>query len=209
MWSGLCRRGLVTMNWSWPRWLTRWDPRAVRMLAVLALLALPLVPLLSGCGQSEEAKGTFRADLRAYYGAPPVIPHPVEALGRGNCRACHEQGLIYQGQVAVARPHPYVGECRQCHVEQLPVEPKVENSFVGLAEPEPIPPAYPGAPPPIPHDTRMRHNCNACHGPRGHPELRAPHPRHWTNCTQCHVSQEPATEPLVQNDFAALWEATR
>ncbi len=199
------------MKRSWLEWLHKRDPRATRMLAVVAVIAVAVAMVMVGCGQSgqEEVTGRFRADLRAYYGAPPVIPHPVEALGRGNCRACHEQGLIYQGQVAVARPHPYVGECRQCHVEQLPVEPKVKNSFVGLAEPERLPRAYPGAPPLIPHETRMRANCTACHGPRGHPELRTPHPRHWTECMQCHVRPEPGVEPPVVNNFATLWEATR
>ncbi len=178
--------------------------------AVVGLVGVLLTAWGAGCGsRSEETSGRFRADLRAYYGAPPVIPHLVEELGRGNCRSCHEQGLIYGGQVAVARPHPYVGECRQCHVEQRPdAKPPVKNTFVGLGEPERIPPAYPGAPPPIPHYTRMRSECLNCHGPRGHPELRTPHPR-WTNCTQCHVPQEREVTPPVENRFAAIWEEIR
>jgi len=198
------------MSGAWFEWAKRRDRRAVRMLVVLGLVATAGGWLLGGCGSGDaEQLGRFRADLRAYYGAPPVIPHPVEALGRGNCRACHEQGLIYQGQVAVARPHRYVGECRQCHVEQLDVEPPVGNGFIGLAEPARLPRAFAGAPPLIPHETRMRANCNTCHGPRGHPELRTPHPKHWTNCTQCHVAVQPEAEPPIGNRFATVAEGAR
>jgi len=34
-----------------------------------------------------------RAMLRAYNGAPPVIPHAVNQMSADNCMMCHEEGL--------------------------------------------------------------------------------------------------------------------
>ncbi|NJD67130.1 MAG: hypothetical protein C3F12_14225 [Candidatus Methylomirabilota bacterium] len=51
---------------------------------------------------------------RAYEGAPPLIPHDVEAR-KGVCLACHEFGVV--GAPIV--PHPTRNHfCLQCHVGQ-------------------------------------------------------------------------------------------
>ncbi|MCA9419566.1 MAG: nitrate reductase cytochrome c-type subunit [Nitrospira sp.] len=61
---------------------------------------------------------------RAYVGAPPLIPHDVEAR-KGICLACHGTG---EGGAPLA-PHPTRSHfCLQCHVGQdLTVEPFVKE----------------------------------------------------------------------------------
>src|SRR6186713_1612793 len=59
---------------------------------------------------------------RAYPGAPPVIPHPVDerqAFGKA-CLACHgEGGWVPRFEAyAPVTPHPEMASCRQCHVPQ-------------------------------------------------------------------------------------------
>ncbi len=66
---------------------------------------------------------------RAYEGAPPLIPHEVEAR-KGMCLDCHGTGL----DGAPLTPHPTRAHyCLQCHVGQdLTVEPFVmEKARVG------------------------------------------------------------------------------
>ncbi len=57
---------------------------------------------------------------RAYQGAPPLIPHDVEAR-KGVCLACHATGI---GGASIV-PHPSRNHfCLQCHVGQdLSVKP--------------------------------------------------------------------------------------
>ena len=51
---------------------------------------------------------------RAYQGAPPLVPHDVEAR-KGLCQECHASG----DQGAPITPHPTRTHfCVQCHVEQ-------------------------------------------------------------------------------------------
>ncbi len=140
-----------------------------------------------------------REQLRAYNGAPPVIPHPIEQRNAANCLACHETGFAAGGRVAKPLPHPAYPNCTQCHVEaestRFPVasrNPLTESNFNGVPAPTGGRRAWEGAPPTIPHATWMRQNCNACHGVLGDPGLRTSHP--WrNNCTQCH-------SPSASND---------
>jgi cytochrome c-type protein NapB len=132
-----------------------------------------------------------RAKNRAYDGAPPIIPHPVEAQSAASCLACHGEGLKIGERIASKISHAHLTNCTQCHVEQsrsgLPwaVEPPV-NDFVGVYRAGPGERANPGAPPTIPHHTWMRENCASCHGLVTRPGIRTTHP--WlTNCTQCHA----------------------
>ena len=134
-----------------------------------------------------------RETLRAYNGAPPVIPHPIEQRTAASCLACHGEGFAVEGLVAAPLPHPAYPNCTQCHVEaasdrfpQAAKQPIAARSFVGVPAPTGGLRAWPGAPPTIPHSTWMRQNCNACHGVLGDPGLRTTHP--WrNNCTQCHA----------------------
>lgn len=138
--------------------------------------------------RTEEMKLAALADRarnRAHDGAPPTIPHPVEAQSSASCLACHGEGLKVGDRIASRISHASMTNCTQCHVEQAPVP--VENSFVGVYRAGPGDRASPGAPPTIPHHTWMRENCASCHGLVTRPGTRTTHP--WlTNCTQCHVA---------------------
>lgn len=144
--------------------------------------------------RTEEMKQAALADRarnRAYDGAPPAIPHPVEARSAAACLACHGEGLKVGDRIASKISHAHLSNCTQCHVEQSPAgppapQPPAENEFVGVFRAGPGERASPGAPPTIPHHTWMRENCASCHGPVSRPGTRTTHP--WlTNCTQCHA----------------------
>jgi nitrate reductase cytochrome c-type subunit len=81
----------------------RW---ASGLLAVLVLL------FAAAAAQSAQPQSTRLP--RAYQGAPPLIPHDVEAR-KGACLTCHESGLADAPIV----PHPTRSfSCLQCHVGQ-------------------------------------------------------------------------------------------
>jgi cytochrome c-type protein NapB len=136
-----------------------------------------------------------RASLRAYEGAPPVIPHAIAHLNVQTCRACHAQGLRAGDKVARMASHTYMPNCTQCHVEaaapMLGNDGGPANSFVGLrSSGYGGTRAWAGAPPVMPHTTFMRTNCVSCHGEHGYDGWRPDHLSR-TNCVQCHA---PAAE---------------
>jgi cytochrome c-type protein NapB len=128
---------------------------------------------------------------RAYPGAPPTIPHPVDAGGPAEraCLACHVDGgwvPRFQAYAPVV-PHPDLASCRQCHVRPAGPEPFRPTTWETVAPPSIGRAAMPGSPPPIPHGLEMRENCVACHaGPAAVVEIRTTHPERM-NCRQCHV----------------------
>jgi cytochrome c-type protein NapB len=125
-----------------------------------------------------------RARNRAYDGAPPTIPHPIDQQTVASCLACHGEGIKVGERVASKISHPHLSNCTQCHVEQSPIA--VDNGFVGIYRAGPGDRANPGAPPTIPHHTFMRNDCLSCHGLITRPGTRTTHP--WlTNCQQCHA----------------------
>ncbi len=132
-----------------------------------------------------------RAERRAFNGAPPVIPHPIDQRSPASCLACHADGLVVGDRVAPKVPHERFESCTQCHVESrsAPFEPELlaENSFDGIAAPLEGSRAYAGAPPVLPHTTWMRDDCRSCHGPLGLPGMRCSHPERLS-CRQCHAS---------------------
>lgn len=136
-----------------------------------------------------------RASLRAYEGAPPVIPHAIADLNVQTCRACHAQGLQAGDKVARMASHTYLVNCTQCHVEaagaMLGTDAVPANSFVGFrTSGYGGTRAWAGAPPVMPHTTFMRTNCVSCHGEHGYDGWRPDHLSR-TNCAQCHA---PAAE---------------
>jgi len=143
-----------------------------------------------------------RARNRAYDGAPPTIPHPVEVGSSASCLACHGEGLKVGNRVASKISHTHLSNCTQCHVEQVASGPTSaatvpDTAFVGVYRAGPGERASPGAPPTIPHHTWMRDNCMSCHGLVTRPGTRTTHP--WlSNCTQCHAP----SAPLDQRDFS-------
>ncbi|MBT4864381.1 MAG: diheme cytochrome c precursor [Planctomycetaceae bacterium] len=138
----------------------------------------------------KETALTFRDRNRAFNGAPPTIPHPVDQRSDRACIACHGVGVKTASLRIPRMSHQYLANCTQCHVENSPrhIMTSVfrENSFAGLAAPTAGPRAFPGAPPVIPHSTWMRRDCMSCHGPTGLYGIRTTHP--WRqNCQQCHA----------------------
>ncbi len=161
-----------------------------------------------------------RAERRAFDGAPPIAPHPVDQMSSAACLACHGNP-VRVGQLVVPQiSHPsHYSQCLQCHAsgagptstwEGLP--PPVEgidlatlaatNTFPGHREAAPGERAFDSAPAVIPHTTWMRENCMSCHGPGGSSALRTSHPSRQS-CTQCHplnpaLEQRPASlEPFL------------
>ncbi len=163
---------------------------------VLSLWVLCTLLLAISCGRPEGAgvvapvEREPRETLRAFHGAPPVVPHGIEEEGRTNCIACHGPGQQAAGRVVAAvTPHPNWDQCRQCHVPRVTDKVFVASTFTGLPEPEPFTMPSPFLPPYIPHrlDNDRERRCETCHiGVQAVPELRPAHgPR--TNCRQCHI----------------------
>jgi len=178
------------------------------MSRAIAIFAAVLAGLLAGCSapaqdqqQATEA-GPSRAELlaarqalRLYDGAPPVIPHRVESLGRENCANCHEPGALDNpDRIAPPRTHPAWGDCRQCHVERKTTKVFVNNEVTPLWWPARGARQTPISPPLIPHHIQNRENCALCHiGAQAPAALRAAH-GYRPECRQCHVPmhQTPA-----------------
>lgn len=134
-----------------------------------------------------------RALRRAYDGAPPTVPHPVDQGAFPACLNCHRSGMDVAGRVAPAMPHGDLGSCLQCHVvserpmagEPVGGGPPADNSFEGLRPPLRGERAWLIAPPTIPHSTVMRGRCESCHGVLSQ-GIRSTHP--WReSCAQCHA----------------------
>ncbi|HMP78034.1 MAG TPA: cytochrome c3 family protein [Pirellulaceae bacterium] len=146
-----------------------------------------------------------RLSRRAFDGAPPVVPHPIDQMSTHSCLACHEEGR-YIGKHVWAPPmsHPRYANCTQCHAEMHSTESSpwltVENSFQGREMSGPGSRAWEGAPPTIPHTTWMRENCLSCHGPQGANPIRTSHP--WrVSCTQCHAPSAELDQMFTNNGF--------
>jgi cytochrome c-type protein NapB len=160
--------------------------------------ALPAVssPVVRTPENKREALET-RANIRAYEGAPPTIPHPIDEQNPGSCLACHRDGLVVEGRVARAISHATYTNCTQCHVTMEPrfeKPPAPDNAFVGYRLDRKREQAWQGAPPVIPHSVWMRDRCESCHGVAGLPGLRTTHPERG-QCTQCHVSRTEYSPP--------------
>lgn len=139
----------------------------------------------------ENPVGTNVATTRAFFGAPPVMPHTFAGDRDGRyCLECHARVTrIEKRQNAIVPvPHAEFSQCQQCHVSGVDKSGAVfrENSFVGLDLPGKGTRAHPFAPPTIPHKTFMRDNCLSCHGPAGKQRIASPHPIR-SQCQQCHV----------------------
>ncbi len=147
-------------------------------------------------------------DNRAFYGAPPSIPHPVvekQNVGDASCLKCHENGGYvekFNAYTPVA-PHPQWVNCKQCHVAQKEQTLFKQGNYAKLHAPAVgVNSAFLGGPPTIPHPISMRENCLSCHaGPSAPREIRVTHPER-INCRQCHVpnQEEEPTEIFLRNN---------
>ncbi|MFK7825761.1 MAG: hypothetical protein AB8G05_16530 [Oligoflexales bacterium] len=137
-------------------------------------------------------------ELRAYSGAPPVIPHSIvkdKSLTGDSCLGCHEFGGYAPRFAAYTPvvPHPEKKNCRQCHnpINEDTLFKSTEwvkhSGQRGHAK-------LPGSPLIVPHRLQMRENCLSCHsGPAAVAEIRTSHPERL-NCLQCHVVQNEREE---------------
>ncbi len=136
--------------------------------------------------------GTNITANRAFWGAPPLMPHTFAGDRDGRyCLECHarETRIEKRQNAIVPVPHAEFSQCQQCHVSGVNTALAAfrESRFVGLDHPGKGTRAHPFAPPTIPHKTFMRDNCLSCHGPAGKQRIASPHP--WrSQCQQCHVT---------------------
>lgn len=141
-----------------------------------------------------------RAHNRAFNGAPPTVPHPVDQMSTASCIACHTEGAKTVSLRIPRMSHKFLAACTQCHVESnprhMPAATFRKNHFAGLEAPTAGPRSFTGAPPQIPHTTWMRSDCMSCHGYVGLQGLRTTHPwRH--NCQQCHAPSAALDQTLL------------
>jgi cytochrome c-type protein NapB len=163
-------------------------------------------PVPTPTAEERAAAVAARALRRAYDGAPPVVPHAIAERTVESCLACHGEGLVVEGRVAPKLSHARYLSCTQCHVEAeggaefvtaaLAERPEGMSEWTALARSGPGARAGPGAPPVIPHATRLRSDCTSCHGALAPPGIRTTHPER-VSCTQCHAP----SAALEQRDF--------
>ncbi len=132
-----------------------------------------------------------RTRNRAYEGAPPTVPHPIDQFSSAACLACHQDGIKVGERVASRMSHQQLSNCTQCHVSSasyVSAEQTADlSTFVGIRRSGAGERASAGAPPIIPHHLWMRENCLPCHGTLSRDGIRSTH--HWlTNCQQCHAA---------------------
>lgn len=161
--------------------------------------------------RTEELKQQSLADraaVRAFDGAPPMVPHPVDQQTDANCLACHAQGAKIGERIASRMSHQLLTNCTQCHVSSATQpfatdrEPP-ESDFTGVYRAGSGQRAWTGAPPAIPHTTWMRENCASCHGLVARAGLRTTHI--WrTNCTQCHAPSAALDQAAVGPPWATI-----
>jgi len=136
---------------------------------------------------------SVRASRRAFYTAPPVIPHELFPASAGDCLTCHREEGIYFGKVSSKTPHPDWVNCNQCHLPSRPAFAEVEaetapSTWKGLDTPTDGTRAHVVAPPTMPHRKLLRENCQSCHSAQSpFASMRGPHPER-SSCTQCHVA---------------------
>ena len=142
-------------------------------------------------GERREQRHT----RRAYDGAPPVVPHPIDQHTAASCLQCHGQATQIGALVAPQMSHEPYTSCTQCHVSSEGLGSRWNtsaydlhsgNRFGGYTAPTQGDRAHEFAPPTIPHTTRMRDHCLSCHGPLGSSPIRTTHPDRQS-CTQCHA----------------------
>ncbi|MEX2581405.1 MAG: nitrate reductase cytochrome c-type subunit [Verrucomicrobiales bacterium] len=166
-------------------------------LANLPRAAAPPADLSPPTEEEAAVAIERRRSLRAYSGAPPVVPHAIDSLRSTACMSCHSEAgnLVIGGKRPPEISHPWITNCTSCHVpadglRQLTAAEEtrlhVENEFLGKASAGKGSRAYPTAPPTMPHPVWMRQNCMACHGPGREQAIRTSHPER-RNCLQCHA----------------------
>jgi nitrate reductase cytochrome c-type subunit len=143
--------------------------------------------------QEIDRERLERASRRAFYTAPPVIPHELYPASAGDCLTCHQKEGVFFGKKSPVTPHPQLTNCNQCHLPSAPAftalsADPVESTWHGLDTPLDGTRATVVAPPTMPHRLFLRESCLSCHSQNSpYQSLRCPHPER-SNCNQCHVS---------------------
>jgi nitrate reductase (cytochrome), electron transfer subunit len=164
------------------------------------------VPLTT---EEREYLHARRGTRRAYDGAPPVVPHPIDQTSAASCLACHGQPTVIGGVSVAQISHPPYQNCLQCHAagtgpgpgwthpSRSPALTLAANDFVGTSPPQLSRRAFDDAPPVIPHPVWMRENCMSCHGAGGSSAVKPDHGGRQ-NCLQCHAQESSLQQqPLV------------
>ncbi len=164
---------------------------------------------------TDSAELRYRRDSRrAYDGAPPVVPHPIDQHSAESCLQCHGEALRIGDVVASGISHPQYTSCTQCHVSAKGLGSQwntsdfdlhTGNRFGGFHQPLEGDRAYPDSPPTIPHNVHMRQNCISCHGPMGTSPIRTSHPDRQS-CNQCHVPGEEIDKTNFSESPFPFWE---
>lgn len=164
---------------------------------------------------SDVEELRFRRERRrAYDGAPPVVPHPIDQHSAESCLQCHGQALRIGDVVAPAISHPEYTSCTQCHVSTKGLGSQwntadfdlhTGNRFGGYHQALQGKKAYPDSPPTIPHNVHMRQNCMSCHGPLGTSPIRTSHPERQS-CNQCHVPGLEVDKTNFSESPFPFWE---
>lgn len=132
-----------------------------------------------------------RKKLRAYDGAPPRIPHPVQPnIAYISCNNCHHVGSHHGPN----NLHKDQENCYQCHVPITTDSLFKRNEYVGYFNYEKQDRAQPLGPPYIPHRVQDRQKCHICHTADGSQEALKPRHGHLENCTGCHVQRQMKVE---------------
>ncbi len=180
------------------------DLRHAESRGGMPVFAAAMVPGTSRKGSHSRSLNQYY-ERRAYAGAPPAIPHPVDSyMNRSQrCNVCHERGGFapkFNAYTPIT-PHPQYTNCLQCHVAVTEETRFVDTDWTSVPAPAIQRSALPGSPPPIPHGLQLRDNCLACHaGPAAPPKIRTSHPER-ENCRQCHVPK--ATQTLFDRASAS------
>lgn len=168
------------------------------------LAALPPAPVFTDTthplSREELVELLARRDTRrAYDGAPPTVPHPIDQHQSASCLACHGQPTRVGAIDVPQMSHALHSQCIQCHAPAhgpgvalatpppALATPALNNGFSGLPAPSGGTRAHADAPPTMPHSTAMRQNCVTCHGPGGSSAIKTTHPSRQ-NCLQCHAT---------------------
>ena len=79
----------------------------------------PLAEITIAPGDKAAAL-LLREQNRAFNGAPPTIPHPIDQRSDIACVACHREGAKTKTLRIPRMSHEFLANCTQCHVESNP-----------------------------------------------------------------------------------------
>lgn len=161
--------------------------------AIALLIAIGVVSSTIRAQQDDTAVARQKRDqLRAFYTAPPVIPHEAYANDPAECAYCHSDVRETPHGTTLITPHIEFHSCAQCHVRAASElgSPTIQsaNRFQGLETPNDGHRWSEISPPTVPHRTALREGCLTCHAANSpYEHLRCPHPER-SQCYQCHVA---------------------